>query len=262
MSALTAARQNVSNKGTVIGTLIGYKAAASQTFFHNGKVAVNAAGYLVPASSTAGLRVVGIADLQGQGSVVSSAVAGATVILVATGIFPFFSGTGSDAVTQADEMNDVYCMDDQTISRLPGAGRPISGQLIKIDGGLFFVRVGPEISRVGAAASAGTAFQGKGSIETGVASGAVSVATELTTLNLANGAAALTLANGLFIGQRKTIVVAGITGTPNATLTPATPSGFATVSALGALGDSVELIWANPTSPAWYIASSNGVNIA
>ena len=160
MSALTGPRQNSSNKGTVIGTSIGYKAAASTTFYHNGLVAVNAAGYLVPATSAAGLRVVGIADLQGLPRVVSSAPPGAAVVIVMTGIFPFASGGSTDQVTQADETNDVYVLDDQTISRLGTGGRPIAGQLYKVDGANFFVRDGPEISRVGAAASAGTAFQG------------------------------------------------------------------------------------------------------
>lgn len=255
MSALAAARTNLVNKGSNIGTAIGYKAAASQTFYHGALVALNASGYLVPASSTAGLRVVGIADLQGQPNVVSSATLGATVISVLTGIFPFACGTSTDALTIADLGNQVYALDDQTVGRLPGSGRAPAGQLIKVDGANFYVAIGFSTPRLSQADGGGTVYQGHGSVEALVAAGAISVATQITTLNLPTGAQAFTLADGLFKGQRKTVIVVAIAGSPVGTITPATPSGFATVTTLGAVGDSVEFIW---TGTAWIIASSFG----
>ena len=69
------------------------------------------------------------------------------------------------------------------------------------------------------------------------------------------------LAAGSYTGQTKRIIQSVAASTPVGTLTPATPSGFATVGALGAVGDTAELVWANPASPAWYLVSSNGCTI-
>jgi hypothetical protein len=234
---------------------IGLGVAATQVIYGGALVAKNSSGFLVPAAATAGLRVVGWAELENHPKVDTTGLAdGAVKISVRMGIFPMKIGTSTDAVTAADEGNDVYVLDDQTISRLPGAGRPIAGQLFLVETGKAWVGIG--INTPNRRTGQGTAWQGPGSVEAAVASGAVSVNTEITTLNLATGAQALTLANGLFLGQRKTIVVVQIAGSPVGTLTPATPSGFATVTALGAVGDSVELIWAG--AGAWYLANSFG----
>lgn len=255
MTALAAPRKNMSNKSKLVGSL-GFKTKATKVFYNGALVAVDTTGYLVPAAATAGLRVVGMCDLANRPSKDTTGESdGDTQLDVKFGIFPFVNGTSTDACTIADLGNDVYVLDDQTISRLPGAGRPIAGQLLKFEGTVPYVAIGIRLPNK-ANNSAGTAYQGPGSVEAGVASGAVSVATEITTLNLATGAQALTLPNGLFLGQRKTIVVIAIAGSPVGTLTPATPSGFATVTALGAVGDSVELVWAG--AGAWYLASSFG----
>lgn len=255
MTALAAPRADVSNKGPIVGTF-GWPTKATQLFYNGALVALGTDGYARPAATTAGMRVVGIAELANLLSKDTTGLAdGAYVIPVKAGVFPFKIGLTTDALTQADVGNDVFVLDDQTVGRLPGAGRPIAGQLFKIDGSLAYVGIGVDLPRR-PGASQGSAYQGAGSVEAGVASGAISVATEITTLNLATGAQALTLANGLFIGQRKTVVVIAIAGSPVGTITPATPSGFATVTALGAVGDSVELIWAG--AGAWYLASSFG----
>lgn len=253
--ALGAPRNDMANKGPIVLDF-GYKAKASLVFYSGALVMKGTDGYLRPAAATAGGRVVGVLDLENHPSLDTTGQADGFYTLTARcGIFPMKIGSSTDAVTIADEGNDVYVLDDQTISRLPGAGRPVAGQLFLVDGTTAWIGIGIRTpTRSGA--QQGTAWQGAGSVEAAVASGAVSVNTEITTLNLATGAQALTLANGLFIGQRKTIVVVTIAGSPVGTLTPATPSGFATVTALGAVGDSVELIWAG--AGAWYLASSFG----
>jgi hypothetical protein len=255
MTALAAARFDLSNKGPTPFS-IGYKAEASQTFYNGAMVAKNSSGYLVPAATTAGLRVVGVCDLGNKNSVLSSSTQGDTVINVRSGIFAMKSGTSTDAVTIADLENDVYVLDDQTISRLPGSGRAIAGVLKKIEGSLFHIAIGTGTaapSRSGA--GGGTAYQGAGSTETISSAGALSVNTEISLVSV-TGTTAYTLADGLFKGQRKIVTCTAGASTPVGTVTPATPSGFATVTAIGAAGDSVELIW---TGAAWVLGPSFGV---
>ena len=254
MSALAAARTNLDNKGPIINT-IGYKAKAAQTFYNGALVAVDSSGYLVPAAATAGLRVVGICDLGNKVSQLSASPDGTDTIIVKSGIFGFAIGASTDALTIADLLKDVYALDDQTVGRLPGSGRPIAGQLIKIDNALAYVGIGFSLPKHGNSAGGGTAFQGAGSVEAIAAAGPLSVNTEISTLAV-TGTTAYTLADGLFKGQRKVVVVISGASTPVGTLTPATPSGFATITALGAQGDTVELIW---TGAAWVLASSFGV---
>ena len=259
MSALAAHRTDFENKGPLINT-IGYKAKANKVFYNGAMVAVDSSGYLVPAAATAGLRVAGCCDLGNKDKVDTTGTSdGDIMITVLAGVFPQHIGTSTDAVNQADVLNDVYVLDDNTISRLPGAGRPVAGQLIAVVGSLAWVGIGFSLPHPKNSEGAGTAYQGKGTVEAVAAAGPLSVNTEITTLAV-TGTTAYTLANGLFIGQRKTVVVISGASTPAGTITPATPSGFATVSALGTVGDSVEFIWAG--TGAWYIANSQGVTIA
>jgi hypothetical protein len=254
MAALTGPRTNLDNKGPITATF-GWPAKASQTFFSGALTMKDTTGYLVPAAATAGGRVAGVCDLSNLASKVTAAVDGADTIICKLGVFPFAIGTSTDALTKADEGNDVYVLDDQTVGRLPGAGRPVAGQLMKVENGLAYVSVGGPILAHGANDNgAGTAYQGPGSIEAVVAPGALSVLTEITTLAV-DGTDAFTLANGLFKGQRKVVTVISGANTPVGTITPATPSGFATITALGAVGDSVELIW---TGAAWVLGPSFG----
>lgn len=260
MSALTAPRIGLSNKGPIILDY-GYGVAANQVIYNGAQVAKNASGFLVPAATTAGLRVVGVADLENHPKLDTTGLAdGAVKITVRLGIFNMKFGATTDAVTAADEGNDVYVLDDQTISRVPGAGRPIAGQLFEVNGTDAFVGYG--IGVPNRRSGQGTAWQGPGSSDTIAAAGAISVNTEVTAAAV-TGTTAYTLADGLFLGQRKTVTASTPGSSPVGTITPATRGGgYANVTAFGTLGDSVEFIWANPTSPAWYIASSQGVTIA
>ena len=130
-----------------------------------------------------------------------------------------------------------------------------SGQLFAVVGSLAWVGIGFATPHTANSAGSGTAYQGKGSVEAVSAAGALSVNTEITTLAV-TGVTAYTLPNGLFLGQRKTVVVVSAASSPNGTITPATPSGFATVTGLSAVGAMVELIWAG--AGAWYLASRFG----
>lgn len=254
--ALSAARTTVSNKGP-IKNRIGYKTKATKVFYNGALVAVDTGGYLVPATTTVGQRVVGVVDL---GNLTSKDTTGEsdgdTTLEVISGIFPFASGTSTDALTIADLEKFVYVSDDQTVARLPGSGRPIAGILKKIEGSLYYVAVGDGAHSPGAVGdSKSTLFQGPGSSEAFSSPGALSVATEIS-LMTTDGTDAVTLADGLFKGQRKVVTVVAGTNTPIATITPATASGFTTVTALGAVGDSAEFIW---TGAAWVLGPCFGV---
>lgn len=253
--ALSAARKKIPNRGPIALTW-GYFLDTGKTFYANALVALFG-GYLRPCTGAPGEKVVGVAELVVDESVVSAGSAGATTpvtkIAVKTGIFGFAIGGTSDAVTQADVGRKVYAIDDTTIGKLSTGGRPVAGMLMEVEGTTAWVNVTGNEDAV-AADGDGTAWQGAGSVEAISSAGALSVATEISTLAV-TGTTAYTLANGLFKGQRKVATVVSGASTPLGTITPATPSGFATVTALGGVNDSVEFIW---SGAAWYIASSFG----
>lgn len=255
MSALAAPRKNFSNKGPVLLDFA-HPAKTGKVFFAGAMAMKGADGYLVPAAATAGGRVMGIVELENHPSSDTTGKAdGAELINCRLGIWPLAMGATVDAVTKADEGNDVYVLDDQTISRLPGAGRPVAGQLWLVEGTTAWVGIGYYTPKNDASDSDGTEFQGAGSSEAFASPGALSVATEIS-LMTTDGTDAVSLADGLFAGQRKIVTVVAGTNTPLATITPATPSGFATVTALGGVGDTVTFLW---TGAAWVIAGAFGV---
>lgn len=259
--SLSASAKIVGNKN-VVTSVFGRTAKAGKVFYGNALAVLEGVGkFLVPAIGTAGGVCVGVVDLDDKDSVDTTGTTDGDVpIKVRTGIFPFRVGTSTDALLKADEGNDVFVIDDETVGKTDGAvGRPIAGQLWKIDTVTFpgntvaWVSIGgPRLSNVGSAV-------GRGSFEVITAAGALSVATEISQLNLPTGAMALTLANGTAKGQRKVITIGTVAGSPNATVTPATAIGFTTISAFGALGDCAELIW---NGAGWLIVSNFGVTVA
>jgi hypothetical protein len=258
MTALAAPRSNLSNKGPILFSM-GYKTKATKVFYNGALTQVGTDGYLIPSVTTAGGVVAGIIDL---GNLLSKDTTGLSdgdfVADVKSGVFPFACGTSTDALTIADIGKPVYVLDDQTVGRLPGAGRPIAGVLVKVEGTKFFVAVGLGAGWAGAGATpwAGTAWQGYGSSEDVAAPGALSVNTHITRLTAIDGTDAFTLAAGLWVGQPKAVIVnvAG-TNTPIGTVTPSPATTPATVTALGALGDSAEWVW---NGSLWVLVSSFG----
>lgn len=249
MSALAASRKNFSNKGPVLLDF-GFPAKASKVFYPGALVMKGTDGYLIPAATTAGGRVMGVVELENHPSVDTTGTSDGDVTLcVRMGIFPFAIGASTDAVTKADEGNDVYVLDDQTISRLAGSGRPVAGQLFLVEGTTAWVSIGYYTPKRSGNA-AGTAYQGDGSVEAVSAAGALSVNTHITTLAV-TGTTAYTLANGLFLGQRKIVTVLSGASTPVGTVTPATTVGVTTVTGLGVPGESCEFIWGG--AGAWYL---------
>jgi hypothetical protein len=88
-------------------------------------------------------------------------------------------------------------------------------------------------------------------------SGAANVTAAVTQLTTTASAAAVTLANGI-AGQTKTLLMA-VDGGGDATLTPATKTGFATI-VFNDAGDVATLRYVNDTL-GWMIQSVNGVTV-
>lgn len=201
-----------------------YPVAAATTIYAGSLVAVDAAGNAVPAANTAGLRVVGVADGQVNNA---AGAAGAKSVYVTEGNF-FFANEGATlAIVAADKANPVFVVDDQTVGDRGTAGI-VAGLLTHVETGGVWIDVRAYFADV---YNAG--------IETVTLAGAVSVDTRVTLL-AHGGAIAITLADGRYHGQRKIIRAASATGA--ATLTPATPSGFATL-AFDAAHEWAELEW-------------------
>tara|TARA_R110000868_G_scaffold268096_4_gene527341 strand:- start:277 stop:690 length:414 start_codon:yes stop_codon:yes gene_type:complete len=112
--------------------------AATTTIYNGSLVAVNAAGYAVPASDASGLIVQGRAEEQ----VVNSGSAGDKSIEVSTGVFKLATSGGSAAV-QADVGDNVFVLDDQTVVKTGGTTNTIVAGVMEelADDGDVWVRV-------------------------------------------------------------------------------------------------------------------------
>lgn len=88
-------------------------------------VALNAAGKAVPATATAGLTVVGIADPMPN--------LAENQVCARRGCFAFDAVSGADAPTQADVGKAVYAADPVTLAKVATGNRPQAGILMAID---------------------------------------------------------------------------------------------------------------------------------
>lgn len=115
--------------------LIPLAVAADAVIFLGATVAVNAAGFAVPAEDKAGLKVVGIAQ-----KFVSNAggADGAVIVEVQKGVFGL-KNSQTNPVTQAQVGRDVFVEDDGTVAST-GANTVIVGVVDEISpGGRVFV---------------------------------------------------------------------------------------------------------------------------
>lgn len=100
------------HKGPIRATAM----AAGAKIFAGGLVAVNAAGFAVPASDTVGATVIGRAE-----EFVDNTTGGAgdKVIRTASGIFRYQS-SGANKLTQVDIGKQAFVIDDQTVGKTAG----------------------------------------------------------------------------------------------------------------------------------------------
>lgn len=112
--------------------------AATTTVWNGSLVANNAAGALIPASDTAGITVVGVA----QRKMANATGAAAKVIpagKVAAGVYKFFT-TGGNALTIVDVGKNAFVLDDQTVVRTAGTTNAIVAGVVDSidpDGGVW-----------------------------------------------------------------------------------------------------------------------------
>jgi hypothetical protein len=124
MAALTADRDTL-----IIAkpSLKGYPVLNDTTIFKGGIVAVDATGFLIPATDTAGIRVVGVADEQIVSP--STDADGDKMCRVRSGeIYDF----AASSITQAMLGSIMYVVDDQTFDDAAGPTNDIAvGVLIE-----------------------------------------------------------------------------------------------------------------------------------
>lgn len=102
-------------------------------------VAVNAAGYAVPASDTAALKVIGVA----LSTVDNTGAAGAKSITVETGVFKLVNL--ATAIVQASKHKLCYVGDDQSVTTAAVAANDVvAGIVDAIDTDGVWVYVAPE----------------------------------------------------------------------------------------------------------------------
>lgn len=137
MAALTA---DAERNNTGITRLIVGDVATNVVIYRHALVAKNAAGYIVPASDTANLKVVGVAVYKVDTTGVAN---GVRKVEIATGVFEFANLAG--AIVQAGKHALCYVGDDNSVTTAAAATNDVvAGVVESFTTSSVFVRVGPE----------------------------------------------------------------------------------------------------------------------
>lgn len=135
--ALTA---DTDRNSTGILRLIVGDVAANVVIYRHAIVAKNAAGYIVPASDTAGLKVVGIATYKVD---TTGLAAGVKKLEIATGVFEVTNGGG--AIVQAGKHSLCYVVDDDAVTTAAVATNDVIVGIVEgFTATKVLVRIGPE----------------------------------------------------------------------------------------------------------------------
>jgi len=120
----------------------GFPLAAAARLYVGSLVAVNPAGYAVPASADSTLFVIGVAEAEANNS--AGAAGAVTLSEIRRGAFMFTNSATTGAVTDADIGRPCFVVDDNTVSRISLDGaRPPAGIVRRVDAsGLVSVEVG------------------------------------------------------------------------------------------------------------------------
>jgi len=239
---------NRNTQERTVGVLAVYKVKGSTHIYAGALCATDSNGYLVPASATSGLTVVGRADEE----VNNTGSSGDKSFRVQQGLFKWANSSGS-AVTQALVGKVCYVEDDQTVG-LSESNSIVAGIVVEIDADLG-IWVATFWGMNGTAVAAG--YPSNGAIET-VTVGALDPAKRTTLLSV-TGTKAYTLADGSVEGQRKSVICTVAASTPAGTLTPATFANGTSI-AFDAVNDSVELEW--HASGGWRVVALSAVTVS
>ncbi len=107
------------------GRMQAYPVEANTTIYLGGIVALNANGNAVPATSVAGLRIVGRAErvhdgIPGQNAVNNPGAAGAISLVCRRGVFMYAVNDGTIGAAQVGQI--AYAVDDNSVSASDGSG--------------------------------------------------------------------------------------------------------------------------------------------
>jgi len=141
MTALSASRVlRRSGSQAVSMRLKSAPVAASTTIYGGSIVAINQAGYAVPASADPTLFVVGVAVATAD----NSAGAAADILVdIERGVFSMNNSSSTSALTDNDIGRVCYAADDNTVARITAIGTlPPVGKCMGLDGSDVLVEVG------------------------------------------------------------------------------------------------------------------------
>jgi len=113
------------------GDLRNFPVAASAVIYAGAMVAINATGYLVPASTSTTLKVVGRAEAEVDNA---SGADGALSCETRTGIFQYANSAAADLIARSDIGANCYAVDDQTVAKTDGTTtRSVAGKIFDVD---------------------------------------------------------------------------------------------------------------------------------
>ena len=141
MTALSASRVlRRSGSQAVSMRLKSAPVAAATTIYGGSIVAVNQAGYAVPASADPTLFVVGVAVATADNS---AGAAAAILVEIERGVFSMNNSSSTSALTDNDIGRVCYAADDNTVARITAIGTlPPVGKCMGLDGSDVLVEVG------------------------------------------------------------------------------------------------------------------------
>lgn len=163
MAALSAVR-DTRNEGDLAIPTLAYNlaVAAAVKCWEGGMAAVplsgGSAGYVKPATSAAGLQILGCFEQTfdntggaNGGASTDPGTIGQTYVRVRSGAFWFANSAGGDAIAQANIYQDCFAVDDQTVALTDnGQTRSKAGKILAIDATLgVLVLMGPEFGPAG-----------------------------------------------------------------------------------------------------------------
>ena len=141
MTALSASRVLRRSGSQAVSMRLKSAPVAASTIIYGGSiVAINQAGYAVPASADPTLFVVGVAVATAD----NSAGAAADVLVdIERGVFSMNNSSSTSALTDNDIGRVCYAADDNTVARITAIGTlPPVGKVMGLDGSDVLVEVG------------------------------------------------------------------------------------------------------------------------
>ena len=141
MTALSASRVLRRSGSQAVSMRLKSAPVAASTVIYGGSiVAINQAGYAVPASADPTLFVVGVAVATADNS---AGAAAAILVDIERGVFSMNNSSSTSALTDNDIGRVCYAADDNTVARITAIGTlPPVGKCMGLDGSDVLVEVG------------------------------------------------------------------------------------------------------------------------